>query len=51
MKTELPGDPQEPERTSPAVPGGDKAQPWELIDVGRYRPRRIRGSCVGRELG
>jgi hypothetical protein len=26
-------------------------QPWELIDNGRYRPRRIRGSCLGRELG
>jgi hypothetical protein len=25
--------------------------PWELIDNGRYMPRRIRGSCLGRELG
>ncbi len=25
--------------------------PWELIDKGRYMPRRIRGSCLGRELG
>ena len=25
--------------------------PWELVDTGRYRPRRIRGSCRGRELG
>jgi hypothetical protein len=24
---------------------------WEQIDAGRYRPRRIRGSCRGRELG
>jgi hypothetical protein len=24
---------------------------WELIDTGRYMPRRIRGSCHGRELG
>jgi hypothetical protein len=24
---------------------------WELIDVGRYMPRRIRGSFRGRELG
>jgi hypothetical protein len=24
---------------------------WELVDVGRYRPRRIRGSYRGRELG
>jgi hypothetical protein len=25
--------------------------PWELIDKGRYMPRRIRGSFLGRELG
>jgi len=24
---------------------------WELIDVGRYQPRRTRGSFPGRELG
>jgi len=24
---------------------------WELIDTGRYMPRRIRGSFRGRELG
>ena len=24
---------------------------WELVDTGRYRPRRIRGSFRGRELG
>jgi hypothetical protein len=24
---------------------------WEQIDTGRYQPRRIRGSCRGRELG
>jgi hypothetical protein len=35
--------PREPE---PAVP-----PPWEMIENGRYQPRRIRGSCVGRELG
>lgn len=27
------------------------ATAWELIDHGRYMPRRIRGSCHGRELG
>jgi hypothetical protein len=26
-------------------------QPWEEIEDGRYMPRRIRGSCLGRELG
>jgi hypothetical protein len=25
--------------------------PWEQIEKGRYMPRRIRGSCLGRELG
>ncbi len=25
--------------------------PWEEIEAGRYMPRRIRGSCRGRELG
>jgi hypothetical protein len=24
---------------------------WELIESGRYMPRRIRGSFLGRELG
>ncbi len=24
---------------------------WEQIEHGRYQPRRIRGSCRGRELG
>jgi len=32
----------------------DAADPipaWELVDTGRYMPRRIRGSFRGRELG
>jgi hypothetical protein len=24
---------------------------WEMIETGRYQPRRIRGSLLGRELG
>ncbi|HTU16727.1 MAG TPA: hypothetical protein VMG10_01585 [Gemmataceae bacterium] len=24
---------------------------WEQIEEGRYMPRRVRGSCQGRELG
>ena len=24
---------------------------WEMIEAGRYMPRRIRGSLLGRELG
>jgi hypothetical protein len=36
-----------------ATPGDSGAEPqaWEQIEEGRYQPRRIRGSCVGRELG
>ena len=26
-------------------------KPWEEISAGRFMPRRIRGSCIGRELG
>jgi hypothetical protein len=26
-------------------------QAWEVIDAGRYMPRRIKGSCKGRALG
>jgi len=38
------------EGTVPAeVPS--EPQPWEMIEAGRYMPRRIRGSCIGRELG
>jgi hypothetical protein len=31
----------------------EEAQPaaWEMIENGRYQPRRIKGSCLGRELG
>jgi hypothetical protein len=28
-----------------------ETQPWEEIEPGRYQPKRIRGSCLGRELG
>jgi hypothetical protein len=38
--------------TSPVPPGIDAdAPPWEMIESGRYMPRRIRGSYRGRELG
>jgi hypothetical protein len=29
----------------------EKPPAWELVETGRYRPRRIRGSLLGRELG
>ncbi len=34
-----------------AAPAPERAPAWELVDAGRYRPRRIRGSFPGRELG
>ncbi len=30
---------------------GEAIAPWEEIEDGRYMPRRVRGSCHGRELG
>jgi hypothetical protein len=40
LLSELPGDLE-----SDSIPA------WELVDTGRYMPRRIRGSFRGRELG
>jgi len=38
--------------SAPAVGEEAKTPPaWEQIENGRYMPRRIRGSCLGRELG
>jgi hypothetical protein len=31
--------------------GEERPQAWEEIEDGRYQPRRVRGSCIGRELG
>lgn len=39
-----------PSVTSARAPA-DEFPAWELVDAGRYMPRRIRGSCRGRELG
>jgi hypothetical protein len=30
---------------------GEPIAAWEEIEDGRYMPRRVRGSCHGRELG
>ncbi|HTU91868.1 MAG TPA: hypothetical protein VMF69_17435 [Gemmataceae bacterium] len=30
---------------------GEQVAAWEQIETGRYMPRRVRGSCHGRELG
>jgi hypothetical protein len=32
-------------------PEAETPPPWEMIESGRYMPRRIRGSFRGRELG
>ena len=34
-----------------AANGFEPAQAWAMIEPGRYQPRRIRGSLLGRELG
>jgi hypothetical protein len=34
----------------PVTPPQD-LKAWEEIENGRFRPRRIRGSCLGMELG
>ncbi len=36
-----------------AEPHAEAEQPlaWKMIEDGRYQPRRIKGSCLGRELG
>jgi hypothetical protein len=36
-----------------AIPGQIDAQPaaWKEIENGRFQPQRIKGSCLGRELG
>lgn len=34
------------------LPHAEEAETaWEEIEAGRYMPRRVRGSCVGRALG
>jgi hypothetical protein len=40
--------------TQPVIPPDaavDQPRAWEMIENGRYQPRRIKGSCLGRELG
>jgi hypothetical protein len=40
------------EHTAIPLAGGAEQPPaWEMIEYGRYQPRRIKGSCLGRELG
>jgi hypothetical protein len=37
--------------TVAAVPISASVSAWEMIEAGRYMPRRTRGSFPGRELG
>lgn len=37
--------------SGPGPEEAESAAAWEQIENGRYRARRIRGSCRGRELG
>ena len=37
--------------SDPTAAADAHIQPWELVEAGRYMPRRIRGSYRGRELG
>jgi len=46
-----PDRPSESPSTPPSAPSVEPVSAWELIEPGRYRPRRIRGSFPGRELG
>jgi len=39
-----------PREVVPETPS-EPVSPWEEIAPGRYMPRRVRGSCHGRELG
>ncbi len=43
---------KEREIVNPVADASDSpVPPWEEIEEGRYMPRRVRGSCHGRELG
>lgn len=39
------------EARPPTAPETERTPAWELVEAGRYRPLRTRGSFPGRELG
>ncbi len=39
------------QESPPPETAGERPAAWQEIESGRYLPRRIRGSCHGRELG
>lgn len=52
MEEHTPGnDFADPVHAEPSLEAAVPPAAWEMIENGRYQPRRIKGSCVGRELG
>ena len=50
--TDRPGDSRAtPLRPASAEPEAETRRAWEVVETGRYRPLRTRGSFPGRELG
>jgi len=41
----------DPNAIPPLIGATGDSPAWEQIDIGRFQPRRIRGSLRGRELG
>jgi hypothetical protein len=39
------------QRAAAADVTADDVPAWVMIENGRYQPQRIKGSCLGRELG
>jgi hypothetical protein len=47
----IPNDVGQREGDFAASPDAEPVEPWQEIAPGRFMPRRVRGSCHGRELG
>jgi hypothetical protein len=51
-QAEAPNELIEPEPICPLPrEAANKMSAWQMIENGRYQPRRIKGSLLGRELG
>lgn len=40
-----------PATATPPAAAPQESVAWEELENGRFRPRRVRGSCLGMELG
>lgn len=40
-----------PAAAGPPAAAQQESVAWEELENGRFRPRRVRGSCLGMELG